>query len=124
MKRNSSVNTVIHLFKANSIWTCTLIIRDISDLHETEKLKCKKCDYSCPKGQEANLKIHVERVHENKKPFECDECEKAYGQNRELKNHKKTAHPTDPFEFECPICKTFFAIERYLKKHNDKHHKK
>lgn len=36
-----------------------------------------------------NLKEHIRIIHQNERPYQCDECEKAFGTNKMLFAHKK-----------------------------------
>ena len=40
----------------------------------------------------ANLKLHIQTVHEGLKPHTCEMCGTAYGQKGDLKRHMKRAH--------------------------------
>ena len=40
---------------------------------ETEKIKCKQCDFETV--FERNMKEHVEKVHKEEKKIKCDHCD-------------------------------------------------
>ena len=42
--------------------------------------------------QKKGLKIHIESVHEGKKPFECCVCKEKFAQKGSIKIHIKSVH--------------------------------
>ena len=42
------------------------------------------------------MKLHVETVHEGKKPFQCDFCTARFPQKSQLKNHTESVHRRIP----------------------------
>ena len=49
---------------------------------------------------EKNCKEHIQVIHENITPFQCDECPKSFGNNRMLFSHKRIVHT----KVNCDIC--------------------
>ncbi|CAH2060980.1 unnamed protein product, partial [Iphiclides podalirius] len=66
-----------------------------------------------------DLERHVNRMHLNIKPFNCDKCDKAYLNNWTLKQHKRAAHEgyKRPLSFPCPMCDKVFDRKCTLKGH-------
>ncbi|KAK3610447.1 hypothetical protein CHS0354_016625 [Potamilus streckersoni] len=80
-----------------------------------------KCLYECPYcykvynvSNYSNYKAHI-RVHENNKPFKCDQCSKAFNWEADLKNHKIIHTGLRPFV--CKVCLKCFTNPHYLKTH-------
>ena len=67
-------------------------------------------------SQKGNLNTHIETVHEKKKPFTCSHCDASFGRKDTLKDHIKTVH--DKIEpFVCSICNHSFPRRYKLKSH-------
>ena len=66
------------------------------------------------------LKIHIERVHEGKRPHTCDRCDKKFSHRYQVKRHIAAFHEQKR-PFQCTICRKSFLTSRYLKKHGDVH---
>ena len=63
-------------------------------------LKPFQCE-KCDKcfSQNVNLQMHIDRVHSKLKPFQCEKCEKCYADNRDLKTHIHRKHSkTNPLK--------------------------
>jgi hypothetical protein len=81
--------------------------------HEGRKLtKCSICDAKFKFKH--NLKIHIDTVHEEKKPFKCNLCEFNCVTNKGLHSHETSIHLKP---FECEACGVRFGREIYLKRH-------
>ena len=65
--------------------------RHISKAHE-EKISHKK----------VNMNNHIESVHEGKKKFKCDKCDKAFSQKSNMTKHINTVHEGNK-PFQCSI---------------------
>ena len=50
-----------------------------------EKFACEKCGSNF--SSKKNLEVHVETIHEGKKPFACSLCEKQFATKSNLKQH-------------------------------------
>eukprot|EP00092_Neocalanus_flemingeri_P029541 GFUD01032084.1.p1 GENE.GFUD01032084.1~~GFUD01032084.1.p1 ORF type:complete len:464 (-),score=93.06 GFUD01032084.1:57-1448(-) len=67
------------------------------------------------------LKLHVQVVHENQKPFECEECKKLFARQDTLRQHKLIHE--GKFDLQCEICsKQFRGRSRILQNHMKRHH--
>ena len=72
------------------------------------------------------LRRHVAAVHEKRKDFDCDECDKAFPTEEYLLKHQK-AHHTDSYnaraKFKCYVCRMHYMSINGLQKHNLRVHK-
>ncbi|XP_048000523.1 oocyte zinc finger protein XlCOF6-like isoform X2 [Leguminivora glycinivorella] len=66
-----------------------------------------------------DLEQHINRVHLNIKPFQCDRCEKAYVNVWSLNEHRRIAHEgfKRPLKFPCSMCDKVFDSNNILKDH-------
>ena len=53
-------------------------------------VKCHLCDKTY--SVNTALKMHIEAVHEKKRPFACDICSERFGQKAHLVTHIKGKH--------------------------------
>ena len=88
--------------------------RHITTVHD------KKKKYQCEKcnkefAQKSCLKIHFEAVHLHKK-YKCNLCEKEYTQKADLKIHYSTFHEGVK-DFKCDSCEKTFSLKRSLQSH-------
>ena len=60
-------------------------------------------------------------VHERRKAFQCDLCEKAFANQGNLKRHIASVHEGKK-DFQCQICEKTFAWQQGLKVHTDSVH--
>ncbi|XP_052745129.1 zinc finger protein OZF-like isoform X2 [Bicyclus anynana] len=81
------------------------------------KLQCEHCEKRFAVKRE--LEQHLNRVHLNRKPYQCDKCDKAYLSLWSLTEHKKFAHDGHkrPLKYPCPQCDKVFAQNSTLKSH-------
>jgi hypothetical protein len=68
--------------------------------------------------------IHVERVHEGKRPFVCELCGASYKYKHALKDHEKKHKEKIEKPFKCEICSTTFGRACHLGNHIAKIHEK
>ena len=59
-------------------------------------------------AQKGQLKRHVKVIHQQIRPFECDQCKKTFTKKNHLKGHVKAVHQKIR-PFECVQCKKTFA---------------
>ena len=63
-----------------------------------------------------NLKKHLASVHEGKKPFTCNFCDTSFREKGSLKKHTASVHERKK-PFKCSVCDTSFAVRGNLNKH-------
>ena len=66
-----------------------------------------------------DLKVHIVQVHNDFKPFKCDECLFVFKRNSGLNTHKKTH--IDSKDFECSVCQKMFKSNYQAKQCLDIH---
>jgi hypothetical protein len=98
--------------------------RHMIHLHTTEKpcicehvdINNKQCEYACKTPDK--LRTHMQ-IHLEKKRFQCDSCEKSYGQSKYLQHHVDTIHDLIFVPFECPEqeCPNEYKTYRGLWRH-------
>jgi len=62
------------------------------------------------------LKKHTPSEHENKKPFQCEICKKAFAKKQVLQLHISVVHDKIK-HFLCPVCPATFSYQYQLKDH-------
>uniref|UniRef100_A0A0A1X0E7 Zinc finger protein weckle n=1 Tax=Zeugodacus cucurbitae TaxID=28588 RepID=A0A0A1X0E7_ZEUCU len=83
-----------------------------------------KLDIPCPYCERKFTKVsvmrqHVQGIHENKKPYICDECGRSLKTLAALAEHK-LVHTNDT-PFECEVCQRAFKNKARLKVHLETH---
>ena len=91
-----------------------------SGIHERKKPF--KCD-NCDKSfiQKSHLQRHVASVHEGIKSFQCSACGKYFTTKRSMCDHIATVHELKK-PFHCDICNRCFTSKAYIAKHIAKVH--
>ncbi|OWF43726.1 zinc finger protein 729-like [Mizuhopecten yessoensis] len=91
--------------------------------HTTEihtKIPCKKCDrWLTPQYMRRHSKIHNEDDLLEKKPFQCDVCEKVFSFAFTLKVHMNFHDPKN--SFDCEVCCRKFIKREHLDMHFNIH---
>ncbi|GIX89678.1 hypothetical protein CDAR_81181 [Caerostris darwini] len=77
--------------------------------------KCQICQKVF--NSTSSLKRHNRRIHMNKRPYTCIECNRTFLQLSLLSRHSLLHHRTKPEEFLCRICKKTFSKSVILQKH-------
>jgi KRAB domain-containing zinc finger protein len=75
---------------------------------------CEHCGKSFPKKYQ--MKIHIQSVHEKKKPYPCSDCDKMYPTESTLKVHINAKH-TKEIKYQCPHCSYFTYLKGVIPKH-------
>ncbi|XP_023943300.2 zinc finger protein 91 [Bicyclus anynana] len=85
------------------------------------KLQCEHCDKKF--GVTRELERHMNRVHLNRRPYQCDKCERAYLTMWSLSQHKRFTHEGHkrPLKYPCPLCDKVFAGSTTRKVHMRTH---
>ena len=63
-----------------------------------------------------NLAKHVSTIHEKKKPFKCELCNKDFTQLAHMKGHVSSVHEGKK-PFECNICNSTFSQKQHMRGH-------
>ena len=58
-----------------------------------EKFKCKQCPHTT--NRRAELRSHIEAVHDNIRDHKCEVCEWAFSDKSKLRRHIKYVHNKD-----------------------------
>ena len=64
------------------------------------------------------MKIHIDAIHEGKKPHKCSICDHSCTTKTNLKHHFTAVHEGKK-PHKCSICDQSFALKYQLKKHAD-----
>ncbi|CAH0550251.1 unnamed protein product [Brassicogethes aeneus] len=84
---------------------------------------CDKCDYKTYSLAKLN-NIH-KLIHSDVKSFRCEDCDKAFKNVKQLRNHRMThKNKESRSAHECDVCRKSFADRRLLKNHVDVVHNK
>merc|ERR1711920_1003147 len=81
--------------------------------------KCNQCDSCYP--TKGNLTTHVERMHQNKVNFKCDECGKGFYDKTKYDDHCRMHRG---IKYECNQCHRSFVEKSGLIKHIERKHEK
>lgn len=76
---------------------------------------CDECAY-VGKGK-THLREHIKRQHGIR--FKCDQCDRSFGYNKDLKRHQRTVHVAA--EYFCEECNRFYKSKRVFDDHNKRH---
>ena len=86
-------------------WKTTLDEQCITHCEKQKNEFCSICEYSC-RGKSL-LRIHVESVHEGKKPNACLMCDYRCSTKSRLKSHVDAVHEKTK-QFSCTVCNHLF----------------
>lgn len=78
---------------------------------------CDTCQASFTLG--SSLALHFRRKHLGIKPFECNECDRAFAQSSDLDKHRRRHTGERPYI--CHVCGISFSQLRNLKNHQKMH---
>ena len=127
-RHNKTVHEGIKRTTVNKINVCPICGKNvkismkihIESVHEGKKPF--KCSL-CDSafGFKYGLNMHIVSVHEKKKPFKCSKCEFEATQKVNLKKHIETVHEGIK-SHKCTICGAAFGISTSLKRHIESVH--
>ncbi|KAJ9576148.1 hypothetical protein L9F63_006970, partial [Diploptera punctata] len=88
-----------------------------SSLKEEPRFNCQQCSYKT--GRKEHFIRHVNNVHNDKRPYLCDHCGKAFKRPDALKQHRVTHVELDPSleVFRCPVCGKCCRAQAQLTQH-------
>ncbi|KAK4884952.1 hypothetical protein RN001_001223 [Aquatica leii] len=90
---------------------------------DMELYSCDMCDYKTFSLGKLN-NIH-RLIHSDHKAFNCDVCQKAFKNTKQLRNHKIThKEKSNQFNHVCAICEKVFTNRRQMRVHMDGVHNK
>jgi uncharacterized Zn-finger protein len=78
-------------------------------LHDDKPFKCSECDLGFAK--KAELKRHINSVHDGKKTFKCSICDCIFTKKVELNRHLKKTHEGKK-PFNCSTCQVSFLSDQ------------
>eukprot|EP00180_Rhodochaete_pulchella_P002815 Plantae.Rhodophyta-Rhodochaete_pulchella.ctg4406.p1 GENE.Plantae.Rhodophyta-Rhodochaete_pulchella.ctg4406~~Plantae.Rhodophyta-Rhodochaete_pulchella.ctg4406.p1 ORF type:complete len:355 (-),score=31.38 Plantae.Rhodophyta-Rhodochaete_pulchella.ctg4406:749-1762(-) len=113
------------LFGTDSSRSVTLAIEDANDPMSDDqhllpstahhlKHACPFCDAEFAKH--ANLKRHIEAIHERKREFRCSHCDISFAQNANLRRHEAAVHAKIK-AFSCDLCSLAFGTSANYHRH-------
>ncbi|XP_043273996.1 zinc finger protein 354C-like isoform X12 [Venturia canescens] len=82
-------------------------------LHSGIKYNCDECDFVTT--SKVAVRYHVRRVHQRDFRYKCEQCDKSFMSNCELKDHR-TSH-SNTKSFICEICGKAYLQKSYLGAH-------
>lgn len=88
---------------------------------DMELYSCKLCSFRTPIRSRL-LNTHM-KIHSDERNFKCSECEKAFKNTKQLKNHRRT-HSQVVIIRKCEICDILFYSQKHLSNHIRSFHQK
>lgn len=79
------------------------------------------CTFCNKQFRKRSLLAAHERIHQNLRPFKCDQCPKDFRDFGALSSHKIRLHSREFLKFNCTICTKRFRYERELEIHQRMH---
>ena len=70
--------------------------------------------------QALSLEEHISTVHEGKKAFECESCDKSFSHKQTLKEHDNRVH-LNVYPYKCTVCDYATVSKSDLNKHMKTH---
>jgi len=70
-------------------------------------------------GRKHDLKRHQQQVHNNNKPFKCEDCGNCFNRNTQLQIHRRKHTGIRPYQ--CHICTRAFTTSSNLHRHIRNH---
>lgn len=87
--------------------------------HEMRKVKCEYCDKMFL--TRSTLAIHL-RIHLEKRPYSCANCDQTFRQKTDLNYHIQSKHTSvEDYRFKCDYCDKKFARKYSLNLHTKLH---
>ncbi|KAJ8675106.1 hypothetical protein QAD02_010892 [Eretmocerus hayati] len=81
--------------------------------HFKTEFECQVCHRRL--ASQANLDEHIQKQHEERQLFMCEECGKVFHEARKLRTHMRVHTGVRPYE--CSVCKKSFGKQTGLRQH-------
>ena len=113
----------VEVFEAFRVDACRAYeqnkVENVIEAVQVADKECPLCKKAL-KGGGAAIKSHIRARHMDSTPFVCDECNKSFGNNQLLQEHKKT-HKAKKFPCTSQGCKLSFPTLGRLNSHLQTH---
>lgn len=81
---------------------------------DMELYSCTQCNFKTPMLSRM-INTHM-KIHSDERNFKCDQCEKAFKNTKQLKNHRRIHSEVVAIQ-QCDQCDTLFYSQKHLRNH-------